>query len=120
MLGEERLFGRGERRAGQKRNKKEQGSCFQVVCHITPPGRRPGPRREIQVDVDRMIHLISVTNNKTHLISVRVYDSSAGNSNEFELPELLPGRYRLEIVAEDAATGLNLRTAGWFSVRPPG
>lgn len=39
---------------------------------------------------------------------------------EFELPGLLPGRYRLEIVAEDAATGLNLRTAGWFSVRPPG
>ena len=39
---------------------------------------------------------------------------------EFEVPGLLPGRYRLEIVAEDAATGLNLRTAGWFSVRPPG
>jgi len=38
---------------------------------------------------------------------------------EFEVPGLLPGRYRLEIVAEDAATGLNLRTAGWFSVRPP-
>jgi VWFA-related protein len=38
---------------------------------------------------------------------------------EFEIPGLLPGRYRLEIVAEDAATGLNLRTAGWFSVRPP-
>lgn len=39
---------------------------------------------------------------------------------EFEVPGLLPGRYRLEIVAEDAAPGLNLRTAGWFSVRPPG
>ena len=39
---------------------------------------------------------------------------------EFDVPGLLPGRYRLEIVAEDAATGLNLRTAGWFSVRPPG
>lgn len=39
---------------------------------------------------------------------------------EFEVPGLLPGRYRLEIVAEDAVTGLNLRTAGWFSVRPPG
>ena len=39
---------------------------------------------------------------------------------EFKVPGLLPGRYRLEIVAEDAATGLNLRTAGWFSVRPPG
>jgi VWFA-related protein len=36
-----------------------------------------------------------------------------------EVPGLLPGRYRLEIIAEDAATGLNLRTAGWFSVRPP-
>jgi VWFA-related protein len=39
---------------------------------------------------------------------------------EFEIPGLPPGRYRLEIVAEDAATGLTLRTAGWFSVRPPG
>lgn len=38
---------------------------------------------------------------------------------EFEVPGLPSGRYRLEILAEDAATGLNLRTAGWFSVRPP-
>ncbi len=38
---------------------------------------------------------------------------------EFELPELLPGRYRLEIVAEDSKTGSMTRTAGWFSVRPP-
>jgi VWFA-related protein len=39
---------------------------------------------------------------------------------EFELPELAPGRYRLEIMAEDPATGLTLRTANWFSVRAPG
>lgn len=39
---------------------------------------------------------------------------------EFDLPELLPGRYRLEIRAEDGTTGLTMRTAGWFSVRPPG
>ncbi len=39
---------------------------------------------------------------------------------EFELPELSPGRYRLEIQVEDKTTGLSLRTAGWFSVRPPG
>jgi len=39
---------------------------------------------------------------------------------EFEILGLLPGRYRLEIIAEDVATGLNLRTAGWFLVRPPG
>jgi hypothetical protein len=67
MLGEQRLFDRGKRRAGQQRNKKEQDSCFQAVCHFTPPGRRPGPRREIQLDIGRMIYLIPATRNSTHM-----------------------------------------------------
>jgi len=36
---------------------------------------------------------------------------------EFELPELQPGRYRLEIQAENPETGAAVRTAGSFSVR---
>jgi hypothetical protein len=38
---------------------------------------------------------------------------------EFELPDLRPGRYRLEILAEDAGTGSVVRTAASFSVRLP-
>jgi VWFA-related protein len=34
-----------------------------------------------------------------------------------DLPELRPGRYRLEIAAENAATGKTVRTSGLFSVR---
>ena len=58
-------------------------------------------------------------------IEMTIIDSASRDETdfylmEFEVPGLLPGRYRLEIVAEDAVTGLSLRTAGWFSVRPPG
>ncbi len=35
---------------------------------------------------------------------------------EIELPELPPGRYRLEILAENAATGSTVRTSSWFSI----
>jgi hypothetical protein len=39
---------------------------------------------------------------------------------EFELSDLMPGRYRLEIQAEDIVKGGSVaRTAGWFTVRPP-
>ena len=38
---------------------------------------------------------------------------------EFELPELFPGRCRLEIHAADKATGVTTQTAGWFSLKPP-
>jgi hypothetical protein len=34
-----------------------------------------------------------------------------------EIPELPPGRYRLEIEAVNAATGKTVRTTGFFSVR---
>jgi hypothetical protein len=36
---------------------------------------------------------------------------------EFELPGLQPGRYRLEIRAENPETGAVVSTAGWFTVR---
>jgi len=54
------------------------------------------------------------------LVSSASRDETDFHLLEFEVPGLPPGRYRLEILAEDVATGLNLRTAGWFSVRPPG
>lgn len=38
---------------------------------------------------------------------------------EFELPELTPGRYRLEIAAENTTTGASTRTAAWLTIRPP-
>jgi hypothetical protein len=34
-----------------------------------------------------------------------------------EIPELPPGRYRLEIEARNEATGTTVRTSGLFSVR---
>ena len=57
-------------------------------------------------------------------IPAEILDASSRDDADFcflrfELPELLPGRYRLEILAGEAGTGPVVRTAGWFTVRPP-
>jgi VWFA-related protein len=54
------------------------------------------------------------------LLNSSTQDEADCHLFEFELPELIPGRYRFEILAEDKTTGSTLRTAGWLSVRPPG
>jgi VWFA-related protein len=54
----------------------------------------------------------------TDLVSAFSRDDRDFYLLEFELPPLAPGRYQLEILAEDTTTGATIRTAAWLSIRP--
>jgi VWFA-related protein len=55
----------------------------------------------------------------TELLSASSRDDKDFYLLSFEFPELSPGRYRLEIQAEDQKTGSVVSTASRFTVRPP-
>ena len=81
--------------------------------------------RRLEGDIDLSVWLAREGSEEREPIEMSLIEkASRGELDfyflEFELPTLLPGRYRLEIVAEDSETGSKAQAAGGFSVRSPG
>jgi hypothetical protein len=77
----------------------ERGDEIELAARLFPEGGG----EEIEIDTE-LFDLKSEGEADLYLLGI-------------EIPELPPGRYRLEIEAVNAATGKTVRTTGFFSVR---